>query len=194
MNIGTFFQKIIAFFTSIFAFFSGLIPAGTGRTGKPLDLSGYSLVFYDDFESDTLDTEKWRPAAYAENCGYYDEQMIEVKDGLMVLSAGYREDGANGAGYYSGDLYAVPKFLRGYFEIRCICNDAGGFWSAFWLQSDHTYEHDVSRGGIGGAEIDIMEANQYTKTAKSARNCITSAIHCNGGDNDPDKIDSKLIG
>ena len=188
------FGKVTAYFVSLLTLLCNWLNIPMKPMGQRLDLNGYELVFSDEFDGGAPDTEKWRPVAYAENGGSYAEDMVSVRDGAMVLTAAYRENGPSGAGWYSADLYAQPKFTHGYFEIRCICSEGGGFWSAFWLQSDHSYEHDISKGGVGGAEIDIMEAGLYTKATASLRNAVTSAVHCNGGDDDPENIDSKRLG
>ncbi len=190
-------QKITAFFASITAFFSGLFTTSSSvktASGPALDLSGYTLVFEDEFNADELDTDAWFYRQSGLRRGNYNaESQVNVSDGLLKITAQYREDGEFGPGWYSGMLALNQRYCRGYFEIRCICAPGGGFWSAFWLQGDGSYEHDISRGGVGAAEIDIMEAPYYSETG-AKHNAITSAIHCNGGDEDPDKIDSKLVG
>ena len=54
-------------------------------------------------------------------------------------------------------------YLRGYFEIRCKYNKDKGFWSAFWIQSpSNPYDHNISQGGIYGAEIDVENIDSRT--------------------------------
>ena len=52
----------------------------------------------------------------------------------------------------------------GYFEIRCICNPGGGFWSAFWLQSNYSYNPRFPEAEWAD-EIDIMEAMSITQAS-----------------------------
>ena len=74
---------------------------------------------------------------------------------LTGWQAGILTDGAYGAGWYAAAISLFETYNRGYFEIRCKCNDGGEFWSAFWIQADHPYDHELSKGGVGGAELDI---------------------------------------
>ena len=196
MNIGLF-QKIAAFFAGIIAFFSGLFSTPSNvkaPNGQALDLSGYQMVFSDEFDGDALDGSAWFYRKQGLRNGNYNaESQVSVSDGLLRITAQYREDGEFGPGWDSGMLALNQRYCRGYFEIRCTCAPGGGFWSAFWLQGDGSYEHDISRGGVGAAEIDIMEAPYYNESG-ARHNAVTSAIHCNGGDADPDRIESQLVG
>ncbi len=188
-------QKIMAFFIGIVTFFSNLFGLPLKPMGQKLDLTGYELVFEDEFEGDALDTDAWFYRQEGLPDGVHNAaSQVSVSDGLLKITAQYREDGEFGPGWYSGMLALNQRYRHGCFEIRCTCAPGGGFWSAFWLQGDGSYEHDISRGGVGAAEIDIMEANCWNDGGTVKRNAVTTAIHCNGGDDNPDKIDSKRIG
>jgi beta-glucanase (GH16 family) len=70
------------------------------------------------------------------------------------------------------------RFTRGYFEARCICSKVippSSFWSAFWIQARNPYNAEISKGGIGGAEIDIFEG-----VCKDGADGIEQNIHCKG--------------
>ena len=127
---------------------------------------GYKLVFEDDFNGKELDLAKWRYRTLGpRSCGINAKSQVKLENGNLVISQKYF-DGEYGPGWYAGVVSANVKFLRGYFEIRCICNehrsaglpDPNPFWSAFWLQANNPYNAEYSRGGPGGAEIDIIEA------------------------------------
>jgi beta-glucanase (GH16 family) len=146
--------------------------------------NGYSLVFEDDFDGETLDMSKW---AYRGNgrrrVGYNSPEQVFLKDGCLHMKQEYK-NGEYGEGWYGGMIRANDYFLRGYFEIRCICSRSvhscdGSFWSAFWLQAPSPYDPEKSRGGIGpgGSEIDIIEC---FSTKDGAYPLITSTIHCSG--------------
>lgn len=181
---------ILAFFEMIgcVIFDSGLTPMG-----EELDLTGYNLVFCDEFDGDELNLDVWDyRASGARRNGFNSPNQVEVKDGKLVFTAEYREDGEYGAGWYAGMIRLREQYKQGYFEIKCICNDGGGFWSAFWIQADHPYDHYLSNGGIGGAELDIFEAMDANN--KLTRNTVAQTIHCNGVDDDIENIDSCCIG
>ncbi len=187
-----FFQKIIAFFTSIIAFISGLFGGGTKPVDPkpepaPLDLTGYTLYVYDEFDGDALDRELWGDV----NVGprgecFLSPSQISLRDGNLVFTSEYLTNGEYGEGWYTARLRLVKEYVRGYFEIRCKCNEpADGyhdFWSGFWLQSVYSNTY-LSNGGIGGAEVDIMEAYHWEP---GQRGSVTCNIFCNGADDLPD--------
>jgi hypothetical protein len=163
--------------------------------GQTLDLSGYTLVFSDYFSGDALDTEVWKYRSVGpRRSGVDAPSQIEVKDGALVITAEYLTDGAYGPGWYTGNISLRRWYKQGYFEIRCKVSEGGGFWSAFWIQAQHPYDHTLSAGGVGGAEIDVFEAFAYKETDPLKRNAVTTTIHCNGSDDDPDHIDSRILG
>lgn len=163
--------------------------------GEKLDLTGYELVFCDEFEGTELDTSAWNYRALGDRrSGYNAESQVEVKDGNLVISGEYLEDGTYGAGWYAGMIALTKKYNKGYFEIKCKCADGGGFWSAFWIQADNPYDHYISKGGVGGAELDIFEAMNMDEKTELMRNGVTHTIHCNGSDDDVENIDSCSLG
>lgn len=159
--------------------------------GEALDLTGYELVVEDNFDGDTLDLDVWyHRGVGARRMGYNAESQVSLKDGNLILTGEYRDaqHGAYGAGWYTGAIALKQWYRKGYFEIRCICNKGEGFWSAFWMQSNHSYDLE-SRGGIGGAEIDIFEASDYDALLPTNRNSVTQTVYCNGSDDDDENID-----
>ena len=163
--------------------------------GAPLELTGYQLVFEDEFEGNTLNTDVWRHWAEGpRRFGYNAASQARVYGGHLVLRGEYRQYGDYGPGWYVGAVALKRWYKQGYFEIRCRCNAGGEFWSAFWIQAKHPYDHELSRGGVGGAEIDIFESMGTGNTKWQDHNAVTSTIHCNGFDDDPENIDSNTIG
>ncbi len=141
---------------------------------------GYVPVFCDDFSAGGLDLEKWAHRAPGPRRGGFNSpSQVKVENGFLVLRADWK-DGEYGPGWYAGMLSAKKRFLRGWFEIRCICADnfpkGDSVWSAFWAQARHPYEPELSRGGPGGAEIDFLE----TFADPDGTPCAESAIHVSG--------------
>ncbi len=168
----------------------------TTPRGQELDLTGYQSVFFDDFNGDSLNTDVWqyRSSGPRRN-GFNAQSQVEVKDGNLVMTAEYLENGEFGAGWYAGMINLKQNYTRGYFEIKCICNKGKGFWSAFWLQAPSPYDPEISRGGIGGAEIDIFEAMSAGERTSLRRNAVTQTIHCAGKTGDTSgKINSCQLG
>lgn len=163
--------------------------------GDKLDLTGYKLAFEDNFDGNSLNTDVWnyRYCGPRRN-GFLSESQVSVKDGNLYLTGEYLKNGAYGEGWYVGWIALTQKYCRGYFEIRCKCNKDKGFWSAFWIQAPSPYDHNISKGGVGGAEIDIFEAMDADKKINANRNAVSQTIHCNGWDDDVENIDSRNLG
>ena len=163
--------------------------------GQELDLSGYELVFCDEFDGDALDLSVWRHRGVGpRRCGFNAESQATAGHGRLVITAEYRQKGAYGEGWYTGAVALHKKYKQGYYEIRCKCNGGVDFWSAFWIQADHPYDHELSQGGVNGAEIDIFESINGRGRSTAEYNAVTSTVHCNGHDDDPEHIDSNIVG
>ncbi len=192
------FKGVIAAFLA-FAECIGCVLFDTPVTprGGELDLTGYELVFEDEFEGDALDTDAWFTRGNgARRSGYNAASQVAVKDGNLVITGEYRDEteGTYGAGWYVGAIALNEKRAQGYYEIRCKCNPGEQFWSAFWIQGDTPYDHYLSQGGVNSAEVDIFEAMSWKNVGTANRNAVTSTIHCNGWDDDIENIDSRCLG
>lgn len=173
-------RKILATVAAVLQLFGMLLfDKPIDPIGAPLNLDGYEMVFCDEFNGDSLDMSKWQHRAIGpRRSGFNASSQVRVENGNLIITGEYLENGEYGAGWYTGMVNLVQKYERGYFEIRCICNDCDDLWSAFWIQADHPYDPEYSRGGIGGAELDIFEAMSYGKPGK--HNSVTSTVHCSG--------------
>ena len=189
-------KKLLAVLVAVWEMFgSVLADRPLTPAGQPLDLTGYELVFCDEFNGDALDTEAWRYRGSGRRRGGFNgEQAVRVEAGNLVITAAYLHNGAYGEGWYTGAVALKQFYQKGYFEIRCKCSPGGDFWSAFWIQAQHPYDHALSKGGVGGAELDIFEAMQGAAKNRAVRNSVSQTIHCNGGDGDREHIDSRVLG
>ena len=171
--------------------------------GNDLNLDGYELVFCDEFDGDTLDTSVWeyrnlgqlrRHGSTLNEIKYMDSfnhaGQVSVEDGHLLIKGSYTTSDY-GEGWHTASIRIKEFYTRGYFEIRCIPNDSEDFWSAFWLQSPSSYDHETSKGGVGGAEIDVFET--YKNHDITTKNFVTSTIHCNGSDELPNNVDSHRV-
>lgn len=187
-------QKLGAYFMAILELL-GLVVLDKPTTprGEELDLTGYSIVFEDEFEGDALNTDIWQYRGSGKRRGGFNaESQVEVRDGNMVMTAEYLEDGEYGEGWYAGMVSLKEQYCKGYFEIRCKISAGGGFWSAYWIQADHPYEAEYSKGGVGGAEIDIFEAMCWGDPISS--NSVSHAVHCAGVDGVEEGFQSLALG
>ena len=153
--------------------------------------SEWKLVWADEFDGTELDTEAWKYCnSGVRRGGYRAPSQVEVKDGNLIITGEYLEDGTYGEGWYTAAIKLKERYKQGYFEIKCICNDSDGYWSAFWIQADSPYTASVSKGGVGGAELDIFESTEYAQ----GKYAVTNTIHCAGVDGVEEGFQSAMLG
>ena len=114
-------------------------------------------------------------------------EQASVRDGNLILTAEYKTEGPRGENWYTVDLGLTELYCRGYYEIRCkVFNNTSrkDIWSAFWITGPGVYDPAVSKGGVGGCEIDIYESFADTVEGKNYPVGITPAVWCNGVDED----------
>ena len=165
---------------------------------KPLDLTGMELVFEDNFDGD-LNSDVW--ATTFDNPirrgGYWTEEQTFTKDGSLIIRTEYKENGSQGAGWYTGTCLSQYKkeFTYGYFEAKCKAPAAEGLWSAFWMQAENMAQNLSTDGGKNGAEIDIMESPFYNDPAMTIkyRNTTLHTIHVDGYGDDHKATNSKYF-
>ena len=201
-QLGTYFKdlfsfspkKVVAAIVAIFEVFSLVIfDTPTTPRGPELDLTGYEVVFEDNFDGDSLNTDVWEYRGSGPRRGGFNAaSQVKVENGNMIIRGDYQTDGTYGEGWYTGMIKLKERYCKGYFEIRCICNPGEGFWSAFWIQADSPYTASVSKGGVGGAEIDIFESMSWEKTLN--RNSVSQTIHCAGVDGVQEGFQSRMLG
>ena len=153
----------------------------TPRTpmGPALDLTGYTVVFEDNFGGDSLDLDKWEYRGTGPRSGgFMSPGQVRVEGGKLILKAEYREDGPNGPGWYSGMIRTVEEFTYGYYEMKCVCSQGGGFWSAWWLNARGMASAEESAGGVGGSEVDIFEAFCYKD--RVGKDAVSLNVHVGG--------------
>ena len=129
-----------------------------------LKQQGYEIVFADEFEGDSLNLNVWESCSSGPRRGGFNSiSQVKVKDGKMIISGEYLENGEFGPGWYACMVALKQTYARGYFKAVIKCAErlrrSGHFWSAFWIEGPSPYNAEQSQGGIGegGAEIDIME-------------------------------------
>ena len=148
------------------------------------------LLFSDEFDGDSLDSDKW------EKCPEWDRQgrsswrddMVSVSDGLLRLKfmrdteLGKSKSGnkaladnwirAGAVRTQTKDWYIIFSGSFGYYEARIKFPVVSGTWGAFWLMSPTQWI--TENEGVDGTEIDIIESIG-NNTGK-----YNSALHWNG--------------
>ena len=128
-------------------------PPWTANPDKTFDpvAAGWPLVFSDEFDGTSIDTNKWELQG--------DEERRECAslsgDGRLLIKADYRRGSTNQL--RTASLWSVPTFQCGYFEARVKFTRESGWWSAFWLCT-----HGIGNPFLDGFEIDIFE-DYYTR-------------------------------
>jgi len=124
----------------------------------------WNLVWADEFDGDTLDTQKWE---YMTGTGseygldgwgnnelqYYKEANVDVAEGLMTITA--KRENFQNSQFTSGRIRTIEMgdWTYGRFEFRAKMPEGQGLWAAIWmLPTDSEYGGWASSG-----EIDIME-------------------------------------
>ena len=139
--------------------------------GPKADLTGYELVWEDEFEGTRLDTTKWSGHGQSLDGtlteqypgGYSCSDCISVKDGYLTISIRHEDGSTPGKpeGWYFASIDSYPAFFSsyGYFECRAKLAKAVAGNCAFWLNSPVAYDTSVPKEE--GNEIDIMESMRY---------------------------------
>ena len=143
------------------------IPA-TGYT-SPMEYSGYSLIWSDEFDRSTLDTSKWSfhlgdgcPGLC--NWGNNEEQYftdrtdnLSLEQGNLIITA--RNQFESGKNYTSSRIHTDNKFefQFGRVDIRASMPSAPGTWAALFMFNKEYTITDPDAFWPSGGEIDIME-------------------------------------
>ena len=173
--------KLKAFFAAVLAVFQlfGVILFDTPGPiiGDEINLNDYSLVFSDEFNGDSLDTDVWQDVPGLGTGEIFDRSMLSFDGENLIMSTEYLEDGPKGAGWYTGGIEnteAYSNFKPGcYFECRCIVPSAKGMWSAFWMMTSGERNYRNGRH-MEYTEIDVMESFYY---GQKHQNSTINTVH-----------------
>lgn len=133
------------------------------------------LLFYDDFDGDTLDETKWNACPNWDRQGRstWDDSLVSVNGGFLSLGFVRDEDLGNSktsnetdannwirAGAVrtmeSNNTDVIFENSFGYYEAKIKFPQISGMWGAFWLMSQT--QGILTDAGTIGTEIDIVES------------------------------------
>ncbi|MEM9836563.1 MAG: family 16 glycosylhydrolase [Bacteroidota bacterium] len=126
----------------------------------PESYGGYDLVWRDEFNGTSINTNDWTFEMGNSGWGnnewqYYTDRSENayLSDGSLVIEA--REEAFGGADYTSARMITLNKqsFTFGRIDIRAILPEGQGIWPALWMLG--TNITDIGWPACG--EIDIME-------------------------------------
>ena len=124
------------------------------------DVDGYTLVWSDEFNGDSIDESKWNFEVGNGNWGwgngesqYYRSQNASIEDGKLIIEA--RNESYGGFNYTSTRMQTKNKgdWLYGKIKASIKVPSGGGTWPAFWMMPTES----VYGGWPNSGEIDIME-------------------------------------
>jgi beta-glucanase (GH16 family) len=119
------------------------------KATAPIDAS-YKLVFDDEFDGKSIDTQKWQVLSSSTMTGAYATNEFvpgnaAVSGGLLRLAA--TRGSPSGRPYSVAFVFTRQTFLYGYWETRAKMPEKGtGLWPAFWMNDKGHYP-----------EIDVFE-------------------------------------
>lgn len=106
------------------------IPVKLANEMTPLPLPGYQMVFNDDFDGASLDTNRWGFRLEPKMLSAQQRENVSVKDGNLVIAL--RKESVRGKNYTGGGVISRQKFVYGYYEARFKTPPAEGWHTAFW--------------------------------------------------------------
>lgn len=130
--------------------------AGSASSSRTVLVRGYTLVWSDEFDGQTLDDTKWNIETGAGGWGNNEKQCytgrsenLRVSDGNLEIQA--RKESYSSASYTSARITTKNKasFTFGKMEARIKLPSGGGTWPAFWMLGYGSWPYC--------GEIDIME-------------------------------------
>lgn len=133
----------------------------TGYT-TPLSYPGYSLVWSDEFDGNSLNLSVWNQETGRGNNGWGNNELeyytnstnnTFVSNGMLIVEA--RKDIASGLNYTSGRMTTQGNkvFKFGRIDIRAKLPVGKGIWPALWMLGSNI----GTAGWPACGEIDIME-------------------------------------
>jgi len=143
-------------------------------------LTGYSLVWQDEFETAGLpDEAKWdydtyrNPQWHNNELQYYTARRLEnsrIENGSLKITA--LDEPFSSRSNWGGKQYTSTRLVTrgkaewtyGHFEIRAKLPCAIGTWPAIWMLGSHTLPAEPNWPASG--EIDIMEQRGFNSAEK----------------------------
>ena len=127
---------------------------------SPLSYEGYNLIWNDEFNGNTVNSNYWVFETGTGNSGwgnnelqYYRQENAWVGDGVLTIEA--RAENYLGRNYTSARMKTQSKvsFKYGRVDIRALLPKGQGIWPALWMLGNNI----TSVGWPACGEIDIME-------------------------------------
>ena len=129
------------------------IPVKLAKEATPLPPPGYQMVFNDEFDGTSLDTNRWGFRLVDKLLSAQQQENVSVKDGNLLIAL--RKESVRGKNYTGGGVISRQMFVYGYYEARFKTPPAEGWHTAFWSMR-HRFD-DTSSAPLPLLELDFCE-------------------------------------
>ncbi len=145
--------------------------------------TNYKLIFEDEFEGDTLNTDVWgdiwdtgidHEGREEYSYGYLKENVFVDGDGHLINRVeALHEKNPKGQPTYSASLVSTKNCFEsryGYYEMSVRPHLTTGMWGAFWILAGDMDDEDAPEDNTtkNGVEIDIFETLMAKNAARHA--------------------------
>jgi beta-glucanase (GH16 family) len=172
-------------------------PANPADT-TPTSYDGYTLVWSDEFDGDSINTNNWKFDIGTGNNGwgngelqYYRPDNASVEDGLLIIEAAKHDPlidiGEEKIRYTSSKVLTEDlfEFQYGRVDIRAVVARGQGMWSAGWmLGANHGGEDAI--GWPYSGEIDIFDTIGGVRGGEAQEGMYVNNMYWNSTGNDPE--------
>jgi beta-glucanase (GH16 family) len=164
---------------------------------KSNQIEGWKLVFSEEFNTDSLNYNKWKTEAYyglrfhpgpiieddlspreyySDDCIEFTGHSVKLKAIEKPISVRYEKKSWT-IPYQIGQINSSIKFSQkgGYFEIKAKMPQSKGMWPAFWLASEDVWPPEIDvfevytgkKNGYTSFESNVHQINKKGKHKKS---------------------------
>lgn len=131
-----------------------VVPSAPASAAPPSSL--YTLVWADEFDGDTVNTNKWNYRTDVKRESAQRPENVSVGGGYLTITQ--KKEQYAGKEYTGGGLISRKSFRYGYYETRAKTSAGSGWHPAFWaMAGDGTTTFPSYRR----TEIDGFEYNMH---------------------------------
>jgi beta-glucanase (GH16 family) len=111
--------------------------SGSNSIAPTAPISGYTLVWNDEFNSSAVDSARWSYRTDSKHLSTQKPENVSVKDGLLRLTL--KKETAANKNYTGAGIVSQAAFKYAYYEARAKMPPGAGWHTSFWLM-----KHDGS--------------------------------------------------
>lgn len=139
---------------------AGAAQSAPTNTVVTLPPPGYKLVWADEFNGGSLDTNKWNYRPGTRFWSAHRPENVAVNDGRLLLFG--RKEQADGLDYTCGGVISKAAFKYGYYESRFKVPAGGGWHTSFWMMKNGDPTNAADAGIV--QELDVCENDSVNLT------------------------------